>query len=438
MNEKKRPGPTRKMVRPVYVVDGARTPFLKARGKPGLFSAGNLAMGAGRPLMARQPFEPGDLDEVIMGCVMPGPDEANIARLLALRLGCDKHIPAWTVQRNCASGMQALDCAAQTVAYGRANLVLAGGVESMSHAPVLLAEKMVAWLAGWTQARTVSTKMKALAALRPAYLKPVIALLRGLTDPLVGLSMGQTAEILAHRFSISREQMDAYAVRSHQRLAAAQEAGQLGEIETLYDTEGHFYAADDGVRADSSVEKLATLKPVFDRPFGKVTAGNSAQVTDGAALLLLASESAINKWDLPVLGRIVDSEWAGLDPAQMGLGPVHAMTPIMKRHKFTLDDIDYWEINEAFATQVLACLAAWNEKKYCREELHMRDVMGELDESKLNVDGGGVSLGHPVGASGARIVLHLLHVLEKHQAQRGMASLCIGGGQGGAMLVERV
>ncbi len=438
MSEKKRPGPVKKMIRPVYVVDGARTPFLKARGKPGMFNAANLAMGAGRPLMARQSFEAGDIDEVIMGCVMPGPDEANIARLLALRLGCDKHTPAWTVQRNCASGMQALDCATQSIAYGHANLILAGGVESMSHAPVLLAEKMVAWLSGWARARTTGARLQALRQLRPAYFKPIIALLRGLSDPLVGLSMGQTAEILAHRFGISREQMDAYAVRSHQRLTAAQEAGHMGEIETLYDTHGNFYDADDGVRADSSVEKLGTLKPVFDRPFGKVTAGNSAQVTDGAALLLLASETAVNKWNLPVLGRIVDCEWAGLDPAQMGLGPVHAMTPIMKRHKFTLDDIDYWEINEAFATQVQSCLAAWNEAKYCREELHIRGVMGELDESKLNVDGGGVSLGHPVGASGARIVLHLLHVLERNKAQRGMASLCIGGGQGGAMLVERV
>ncbi|HEC18607.1 MAG TPA: acetyl-CoA C-acetyltransferase [Gammaproteobacteria bacterium] len=426
------------MVRPVYVVDGARTPFLKARGKPGPFSASNLAMGAGRPLLARQPFAAGDLDEAIMGCVMPGPDEANIARLLALRLGCDKHIPAWTVQRNCASGLQALDCAAQSIAYGRADLVLAGGVESMSHAPVLLAEKMVAWLSDWARARTATAKLKTLGQLRPAYFKPIIALLRGLSDPLVGLSMGQTAEILAHRFGISREQMDAYAVRSHQRLAAAQEAGNLREIETLYDTRGNFYAADDGLRADSTVEKLGGLKPVFDKPFGKVTAGNSAQVTDGAALLILASETAVNKWDLPVLGRIVDSEWAGLDPAQMGLGPVHAMTPIMKRHKFQLEDIDYWEINEAFATQVLACLAAWNDKKYCKEELHIRGVMGELDESRLNVDGGGVSLGHPVGASGARIVLHLLHVLERNNARRGMASLCIGGGQGGAMLVERI
>jgi acetyl-CoA C-acetyltransferase len=428
---------TRKTVRAVYVVDGARTPFLKARGAPGPFTAVNLAAGAGRPLLARQPFEPGDLDEVVMGCVMPGPDEANIARVLALRLGCDKHVPAWTVQRNCASGMQALDCAAQDIAHGRANLVLAGGVESMSHAPVLLAEQMVAWLAAWAKAKTVGARVQALGRLRPAHLKPVIGLLRGLTDPVVGLSMGQTAEIIADRFNISREQMDAYALSSHQRLAAAHDNGSLAEVETIFDTRGHFYDADDGLRRDTDMAGLAKLKPVFDRPFGKVTAGNSAQVTDGAALLVLASETAVNKWNLPVLGRIVDAEWAGLDPAQMGLGPVHAMTPILKRHKLSLDDVDYWEINEAFAAQVLANAQAWKESKYCREELHAHGPIGKLDMERVNVDGGGVSLGHPVGASGARIVLHLLHILARSNAKRGIASLCIGGGQGGAMLVER-
>jgi acetyl-CoA C-acetyltransferase len=434
---KKRPSQTRKVVRPVYVVDGARTPFLKARGKPGPFKAAGLAMGAARPLLARQPFEAGDLDEVILGCVMPGPDEANIARVLALRLGCQYHVPAWTVQRNCASGMQALDCAMQDIAFGRANLVLAGGVESMSHAPVLLAESMVAWLAQWAKARSPGARLQALGRLRPAHLKPVIGLLRGLTDPVVGLSMGQTAEILAERFAISREAMDAYAVASHQRLAAAQERDYLGEIETLYDTAGHYYAADDGLRRDTDMASLLRLKPVFDRPFGKITAGNSAQVTDGAALLILASEAAVKQWNLPVLGRLVDSQWAGLDPAQMGLGPVHAMTPLLKRHKLALDEVDYWEINEAFAAQVLANVEAWQDAKFCREELHSRGAMGALNPERLNVDGGGVSLGHPVGASGARIVLHLLHVLVRSNARRGMASLCIGGGQGGAMLVER-
>ena len=175
---------------------------------------------------------------------------------------------------------------------------------------------------------------------------------------------------------------------------------------------------------------------MFDRPFGMVTAGNSAQVTDGAAWIVLANEATVDEYDLPVLGRIIDSEWAGLDPSQMGLGPVHAMTPIMKRHKLEIDDIDNWEINEAFAAQVLANLAAWNDSKYCREELHTRKAFGEISMDKLNVDGGGVSIGHPVGASGTRIVLHLLHTLVRNQGKRGIASLCIGGGQGGAMLVE--
>jgi acetyl-CoA C-acetyltransferase len=426
----------RKVVHDVYIVDGSRSPFLKAKGKPGPFTAGNIAVAAAKPLLARMPFEASDIDEVIAGCVMPGPDEVNIARVVALRLGCDEHVPAWTVQRNCASGMQALDCAAANIAAGRSNLVLAGGIEAMSHAPVLLAQSMVEWLGAWAKTKTLGARLKTLAQLRPAHFKPIIGLLRGLTDPVVGLSMGQTAEILADRFNISREAMDSYAVRSHQRLAKAQDEGCLGEVETIYDNNGNFYKEDDGLRRDSDVEKLAKLKPVFDRPFGKVTAGNSAQVTDGAAWLILANKTTVDKYNLPVLGRIVDSHWAALDPAQMGLGPVHAMTPILKRNKLSLSDMDYWEINEAFAAQILANIEAWKDSKYCRNELHIAKAMGELDQERLNVDGGGVSIGHPVGASGARIVLHLLHVLKRHNAKRGMASLCIGGGQGGAMLVE--
>ncbi len=420
----------------VYIVDGSRTPFLKARGRPGPFSAADLALAAARPLLARQNFPLSAVDEVILGCVMPGPDEANIARIVSLRLGLGERVPAWTVQRNCASGMQALDCAAQSIAQGRAELVLAGGVEAMSHAPVLLAPAMVNWLADWYAARDLGTRLKTLIRLRPAHLKPVIALLRGLTDPVVGLSMGQTAENLAQRFNISREQMDTYAVESHQRLARAQHQGLLGGLEVLYDRDGNYYFADDGLRRDSSVEQLAKLKPVFDKPFGLVTAGNSAQVTDGAACLILASAGAVEKHELPVLGKLIDCTWAGLDPAQMGLGPVYAMAPLLARHGLRSADIDFWEINEAFAAQVLACLAAWDDEKFCRDELHLDAPLGGIERTHLNIDGGGVSLGHPVGASGARIVLHLLHVLNRNNAKRGVASLCIGGGQGGAMLVE--
>ncbi|MCF6324060.1 MAG: acetyl-CoA C-acetyltransferase [Gammaproteobacteria bacterium] len=422
----------------VYIVGGSRTPFLKVKGAPGPFLASDLAVAASRPLLARQPFEISALDEVIVGCVMPTPDEVNVARIIALRLGCDESLPAWTVQRNCASGLQALDCAYQNIKEGRSDLVLAGGAESMSHAPVLLNDKMVGWLGEWAGAKKFAQKIKTLGKLRGGHLKPIIGLLRGLSDPVIGLSMGQTAENLAYRFGISRETMDAFAVDSHKRLIAAQEGGYLNdEIEAVYDSCGKSYQHDDGARADSSVDKLGKLRPVFDRKFGKVTAGNSAQITDGAAMLLLASEHAVEKYDLKVMGRIVDSEWAGLDPAQMGLGPVHAMAPILKRQKMAVNDIDYWEVNEAFATQVLACVEAWQDEDYCKNELGLKEPLGKIDRARLNVDGGGVSLGHPVGASGARIVLHILNILERNDAQYGMASLCIGGGQGGAMLVSR-
>ena len=422
--------------RPVHVVDGSRTPSLKARGKPGLFAAADLAVAAGRPLLARQPFVPTEFDEVILGCVNPGPDETNIGRVAALRLGCGDKVPAWTVQRNCASGLQSIDSAAQKIASGRSSLVLAGGVEAMSHAPILFGKAMVNWLAAWSRARTPGARLKTLGALRPAFFKPVIALLRGLTDPVVGLSMGQTAEILAYRFGISRTDMDRFAVRSHQRLDAGHREGHLEEIEVLYDSRGNYYDHDDGLRADSSIEGLAKLRPVFDRPDGKVTAGNSAQITDGAAWVILASEEMVSRHELPVLGTLVDSQWAGLDPAQMGLGPAHAMAPIMQRHGLDSGDIDYWEINEAFAAQVLACLAAWEDAEFCHNEFGRDQPFSPIDQERLNVDGGSIAIGHPVGASGARIVLHLLQTLKRNNARRGMASLCIGGGQGGALLVE--
>ena len=421
----------------VFVVDGARTPFLKARTGPGPFRPSDLAVHAGRALLARQPFEPPELDEVILGCIMPGPEEANIARVVSLRLGCGDRVPAWTVQRNCATGMQAIDSAARSIASGRAKLVLAGGSEAMSHAPILWGPAMTTWLARWMTARSAVDRVKVLTQLRPAFLKPIVALLVGLTDPVVGLSMGQTAEVISRRYGISRGEMDAYAVRSHLRLAAAQAEGRLGEIVPLIDDRGQIFDQDDGVRLDSSVEKLAKLKPFFDREFGNVTPGNSSQITDGAAWVVLASAGAVKQYDLPVLGRLVDSQWAALDPRQMGFGPVNAAVPLLKRRRLGLAKIDYWEINEAFAGQVLACLRAFNDDDYCREELRQRGAMGEIDQERLNVDGGAVALGHPVGSSGARIVLHLLKVLEQREAKRGVAAICVGGGQGGAMLLER-
>ena len=420
----------------VYVVDGARTPFLRARGRPGKFAAADLALQSAQPLMLRQPFAAEQLDEVILGCVGAAANEANIARVVSLRLGCGDAVPAWTVQRNCGSGLQAVDTAFRNIANGSANMILAGGVEAMSQAPLMFNRPMVDLISDFYQAKSVGQKISALAKIRPAHLKPVISLLIGLTDPVVGLSMGKTAEILASRFRISKDAMDAYAVRSHQRLAAAQNEGRLDEIEVVYDQEGKSYIADDGVRPDSNVDSLAKLKPVFDRNHGLVTAGNSAQVTDGAAWVLLASEAAVKQHKLTPLGRTVDCDWAGLSPAEMGLGPAYAASTLMKNNKLGIADIDYWEINEAFAAQVLACVRALADKEFCRSELDRSSAIGEIDQERLNVDGGGISLGHPVGASGARIVLHMLKTLQRTKSERGIASLCIGGGQGGAMLLE--
>jgi len=422
---------------PVYVVDGARSPFLKAQKGPGPFAASDLAVQAGRALLLRQPFLPSDLDEVILGCAAPSPDETNIGRMVALRLGCGNKVPGWTVMRNCASGMQALDSAIANIHNGRAQLVLAGGVDALSRAPLLYSDLMVRWFAAMMGMRTVNQKIGHFLKLRPAaLLTPVIGLMKGLTDPVCGLLMGQTAENLAWKFGIDRQQMDAFAVRSHQRVMAGRAAGHYGEIVPVVDDKGNIYSEDDGVRADASLAGMAKLKPFFDKKYGNITAANSSQITDGAAWLILASEEAVRKWNLKPLGRIVDSQWAGLEPEQMGLGPVHAATPILRRHGLALNDLDAWELNEAFAAQVMGCLEAWQSDDYCREQLGLPGALGALDEDRMNVDGGAIAIGHPVGASGARIVLHLLHVLREKKARRGMAAICIGGGLGGAMLVE--
>jgi acetyl-CoA C-acetyltransferase len=353
-------------------------------------------------------------------------------------------VPGWTVMRNCASGMQSIDSAMANILAGRSGLVLAGGADALSRTPLLLSDALVNWLADWSGARSLGRRAALLARLRPGFLAPVIGIMRGLTDPVCGLLMGQTAENLAYRFGITREQMDEYAARSHERVLRAQHNGWLSrdhdgltaELVPMFDNAGTLYLQDDGVRQDSTPENLAKLRPFFDRSYGTVTAGNSSQITDGAVWLVIADEQALKRHGLKAIGRILDSQWSGLDPAQMGLGPVHATTPILKRHGLGLNDLDAWEINEAFAAQVLGCLEAWKSESYCRETLGLDKAMGELDMEKLNIDGGAIAIGHPVGASGTRIVLHLLHVLKRTGGKRGMAAICIGGGLGGAMLIE--
>lgn len=423
--------------REVYIVDGARTPFIKAKGVPGPFSASDLAVEAASRLLQRQSFTPDQIQEVIIGCVAPSEDEANIARVIALRAGCGDKVPAWTVQRNCASGLQAIDSAVQSIASGRSDLILTGGCEAMSRTPLILNQDMTRWLGTLQQSKNATQKIKTLMQFRPHFLKPIVALLRGLTDPVVNLSMGQTAEELATLFSISRKEMDAYAAQSHQRVLQGQTQGVFDDVIPLFDKNGSVIERDDGVRTDATLERLAKLKPVFDK-FGNITAGNSSQISDGAAMVILASEQAVQRYQLPVLAKIKDIQWAALDPRIMGLGPIHAMTPLLTRNSLSLADIPHIEINEAFAAQVIACVRAWEDPKYCQEKLGLAAPMGTIQNEQLNPFGGAIAIGHPVGASGARLVMQCAKRIKENNHHYAMASLCIGGGQGGAILIERV
>lgn len=426
------------MQKAVYIVDGARSPFLKMRNRQGDFSASDLATQVGRALLKRQPISIQDIDEMVIGCVMPQPHEANIARVIALRLGAPERMPAYTVQRNCASGMQAIDNACQDILMGRANLVLAGGTEAMSQAPVMYSKIMANWFMALNSARSVPDRIKTLLRWRPAFLKPIFTLMVGLTDPLVNLSMGQTAENLIYRFGITRQQLDEFSAQSHERVSQAQVAQAFSEIVSIFSDRGDCFQLDDGVRADTTVEKLGQLKAFFDKKFGTVTAGNSSQISDGSALLLLASEKAVQQYQLPVLAKISACAWAGVSPSEMGLGPVMATQKLLQENQLSSSQIDYWEINEAFAGQVLACTHAMRNAEFCKTQCHSDQIIADIPNDRLNIDGGAVALGHPVGASGARIVLHLAHILRRTQTNKGIASICIGGGQGGAMLIERV
>jgi acetyl-CoA C-acetyltransferase len=427
------------MARPVFIIDGSRTPFIKARSGPGPFTPVDLAVQCGRPLLARQPFAPTAFDQVILGCVNVIADEMNPARVAALRLGMGEKMVAFTVQINCGSGMQSIDTGYRYIREGVSDLILAGGAEALSHAPLVWPQAGVRWFAGLAGARGLGAKIIGALKAKPSYFKPIIGLERGLTDPITELNMGQTAEVVGQLFGITREQSDIYAAESHKRLAHAQAEGFLkGELEIAFSRDGKFYDHDDGVRPDSTPESLAKLNPVFERPWGQVTAGNSSQITDGASWVILASEDAVVKHGLTPKAAIIDSQWAALDPSIMGLGPVLSATALLKRNELSLQDVETWELNEAFATQVLGCLAAWNDEKFCKEVLGLDGAAGELDRSKLNVDGGAISLGHPVGTSGNRIVLHLVNAMKRLGTRRGIATECIGGGQGGAMLVEMV
>jgi acetyl-CoA acetyltransferase family protein len=428
------------MNEPIYIVDGARTPFAKSGTTLAEYDAVELGKAAVSLLLARTGIETGKIEEVIIGCVGQPAYAPNVARVIGLRAGIPESVPAITVHRNCASGFEAVTQAAEKMLVGRGDVFVVGGVESMSQIPLLYSYEAAKKFAALARARSFSQKLQAIGNFRTSDFKPQIALQLGLGDPVSGFNMGQTAENLSRDFNVTREEQDAFAMRSHHRATAARDRLRE-EITPFYLTKSKNGKAhmdqDNGPRENQTMEALAKLKPVFEPKTGTVTAGNSSQITDGAVALLLMTEKGLRESGLTPLGRLLGYAYAGVDPSRMGLGPVFAVNRAEQRTGLGLKDAAIIEINEAFAAQVIACQRAATSTEYARQNLGRETALGEIPDEILNVNGGGIALGHPVGVTGSRLVLTALKELHRRQADKALVSLCVGGGQGGALWLSR-
>lgn len=426
--------------RPVYIVSAKRTPQAKSGTDLKDVAAPYLGSYLIRHMADTANLAPTDIDEVIIGNVGNPVKYPNIGRVIALEAGLDKQTSGYTVHRNCASAMEATSEGFLKIASGRSELIFAGGVENMSQMPLIYSEEMTELFMKVMKAKTMPDKLKILSQFRPPYLSPIVAIEQGLTDPVCGLNMGQTAELLAREFGITRQQQDEFAVSSHERATAATKEGRFAD-EILPIIVGaklnKLLSLDSGPREGSTVEKLAKLKPYFDRKSGTVTVGNSCPITDGGSMLLLASEDAVKKHNLDPIARMVDYHFHGLEPERMGMGPLLAMNGVFKRTGMTLEQMDLIEINEAFAAQIVAVKKAMVDKSLAAK-FGVDTVWGEIPAEKLNVNGGAIALGHPVGSTGSRLIVTMAHELMKRKARFGVASLCIGGGQGGAVIIENL
>ncbi|WP_413287553.1 thiolase family protein [Bdellovibrio sp. HCB337] len=439
--------------RDVVIVEGVRTPFAKAGTKLKTIHPGELGKVALKELIARANLDVNIVDEVIIGNTGNPVDAVNISRVVALNAGIPMKTSAYTVHRNCASALESISNGYEKIKSGTMDVIVAGGVENMSQMPTLLPSKIQgifdklfaakgpkqALPLLWKLFKADVKQIKALLQgnMRDEYF-PVISVMQGLTDPFVGINMGQTAEILAKEWGLSRQTQDEFALRSHQ-LASGNKDKLREEIVSTYIAPEYkeVLSEDNGPRDNQTMEALAKLKPFFDKQTGTITAGNSCPITDGAAMVLLMSREKAEALGYKPVARILSYGFAGLEPERMGLGPAYATPLALKRAKLSLKDIGLVELNEAFAAQVLACVKAMDSDKFAQEKLGLSQKVGEINMNNLNVNGGAIALGHPVGATGTRIVLTLMKEMKRKNVQFGLATLCIGGGQGGAMILER-
>jgi len=406
------------------IIAGVRTPFCKAGTALKSLSAHALGCLSVTELLERTGFDAGRISQTIFGCVAQPAEAANVARVIALNAGIPQEVPAYTVHRNCASGFEAVTSAYEKLASGEGDVFVVGGTESMSNIPLLFSTAAAEKFAALSRAKNPWQQARALARFRPADFRPRVGVMLGLTDPVCGLNMGQTAEVLYGDFGIGRAEQDAFALESHQRATRAR-ATLREEMLTVYLPDGTFVQDDNGVREQQTPAALAKLKPVFAKHGGTVTAGNSSQITDGAVALLVMSETRAREWGLKALGYLRSYAYVGVDPRRMGLGPAYAIPAALKWAGLRWDEMGLVEINEAFAVQVLAV------ERVLRQEFGLT-----IQRETLNVNGGAIALGHPVGASGARLVLTLLKEMRRRGVRYGVASACVGGGQGGALILE--
>ncbi len=421
----------------IAIIDGVRTPFAKMGTVFKDMSAQALGSLVAREVVERCAIDPEQIDEVIFGNVSQPAEAANIARVIALLSGLPKTIPAYTVHRNCASGMEAVAQAALKIQAGEGECFLVGGTESMSRVPFFVSEALREFIVAFKRAKTWRQRIRALRHFHIADLKPRVGLQLGLTDPVCGLNMGQTAEVLAREFGIPRSEQDQFALESHRKAIEAREILREEMMPVIPSPDYREAVIDDnGPREGQTLEALARLKPCFDRYAGTVTAGNASQITDGAVAMLVMSEQRARRLGLTPLGFVRAFAYAGVEPHRMGIGPAHAIPMVLKKAGVQMSSIEAIEINEAFAAQVLACCRLLEDRAFLRQHQYEKWA-SPVDPAILNVHGGAIALGHPVGSTGGRLILTLLKHMERRGLSLGLASLCVGGGQGAAFILER-
>lgn len=426
------------MARRVAIVQGCRTPFARAGSELSRMSGVQLGTVAVRELLNRAELDPKHVEHLIFGTVVPSIPAPNVSREIALEAGLPPNVPAFTVSRACASSAQAITSAAETIMMGYADVIVAGGTEVLSDVPMLLSRSLRDALVSASKAKSVGARVKALAGVRPKHLAPLTP---AIAEPSTGESMGESAERMAKENGISREAQDRWALRSHRLAAQGTADGRLtAEIVPTFVPPRYeqVLAQDNGIRSDTTEEKMASLRPVFDKRYGTVTAANASPLTDGAGAVLVMSEEKAKALGYEPLGYIRSWSYTALSPRdQLLQGPAYAVPQALDRAGVGMQDMDLWEMHEAFASQILSNLQALDSDEFARRELGRDSKVGIIDEDRINVMGGSIAIGHPFGATGARMTTTLLNEMKRRGSGLGLISICAAGAMGFAMVLER-